>query len=434
MDSDLEELDNLLRDIKLPSSIRDLRNPTEEFVMGLIETFLKLFKIDVDVINKPTFEQQLAISSTEDTDIVSIINLYVAIKQICDRIFIKSFCLSDITSGGSKRICRVAKYLANFIVYVSNKELDIQGLINKIHSKVKQLEELNEKNQNIQTLINEKNVNTSRQLALKEKYKMEIEQLRSVLDNNETSKLEIQEEMLSIEEERKKLLEEYNAHKVETNRLDKTIAELKLEVVTSPEEYSTRLCDLEQQHEEKIEERKMLEKTFLTKKELEKKYENLLSLVQKQYEMISEIKDIHECLQKNIIQGESLQKQVDTMEIHITELNKKHKDQEDNQGSTIDEILTQTKERLNAVRELQAQLLSKKQVTLSELENKKRVYNDVDMEIKTFQDLIKKVEEETTTFIKNCQELYNHEIRNEINLRKHFDSVWDSSNSTNKCI
>lgn len=434
MDSDLEELDNLLRDIKLPSSIRDLRNPTEEFVMDLVETFLKLFKIDVDVINKPTFEQQLAISSTEDTDIVSIINLYVAIKQICDRIFIKSFCISDITSSGSKRICKVAKYLANFIVYVNNKEEDIESLINEISSKVKQLEELNEKNQNIQTLINEKNVNTSRQLALKEKYKMEIEQLHSVLDNNETSKLEIQEEMLSIEEERKKLLEEYNAHKVETNRLDKTIAELKLEVVNSPEEYKTRLCDLEEQHEEKIEERKMLEKTFLTKKELEKKYENLLSLVQKQYEMISEIKDIHECLQKNTIQGESLQKQVDTMEIHITELNKKHKDQEDNQGSTIDEILTQTKERLNSVRELQAQLLSKKQVTLSELENKKRVYNDVDMEIKTFQDLIKKVEEETSTFIKNCQELYNHEIRNEINLRKHFDSVWDSSNSTNKCI
>ncbi|XP_043502108.1 kinetochore protein Nuf2-like [Polistes fuscatus] len=425
MDSDLEELQNLLRDINFPSNIRDLKNPTEEFVMDLIITFLRWFKIDVDEINRPTFEQQLAMSSMEDNDIVSIINLYVSIKQICDRIFIKSFSISDITSGGSKRICKVARYLANFIVYVTNKELDIEGLINEIHGKAKQLEELQEKKKNVQTLINEKNLNISKQLSLKEKYKMEIEKMRSVIEDNETKRLELQEEILSVEEKRKKVLEEYNAHKVEAQRLDKTIAELKLEVVTSPEEYTTRLNDLEEQRKEKIEEKKMMEKTFLTKTELNKKYENLLSFVQKQYDKISEIKDIYEHLQKKTIQGESLRKQVDTMQIHITQLIEKHKDQEDNQGSTIDEIHAQTKERLNTVRELHAQLLSKKEVALSELENKKRLYNDVEMEIKTIDDLIKKIEEETSTFIKNCQELYNHEIRNEINLWKRLNSVWE---------
>lgn len=60
---------------------------------------------------------------------------------------------------------------------------------------------------------------------------------------------------------------------------------------------------------------------------------------------------------KTNIQGENIKKQVDTMKNDITELIKKHKMQEDHQGSTIDEIHAQTKERLTTVRELHAQLL-----------------------------------------------------------------------------
>ncbi|XP_015184271.1 PREDICTED: stress response protein NST1-like [Polistes dominula] len=429
MDSDLEELQNLLRDINFPSSIRDLKNPTEEFVMNLIVTFLTWLKIDVDVINKPTFEQQLAMSSIEDTDIVSIINLHVSIKQICDRIFIQNFCISDITSGGSKRICKIARYLANFMVYVSNKEMDIEGLINEIRDKVKQLDELNEKKNNRQKLRNEIKLNISKQLFLKEKYKKEIEKMRSLIEDNETKKLELQEEILNAEEKRKQILEEYNAHKVEAQKLDQTIAELRLEVVSSPEEYNTRLCDLEEQRKKKIEEKKMMEKTFLTKNELDKRYENLLSFVQKQYEKISEIKDIYEYLQKKNVQGENIRKQVDTMQVLITQLTEKHKDQENNQGSTIDEIYVQTKERLNTVRELHSQLLSKKKLALSQFEENKGLYNDVSMDKNKIQDLIKKVEEETSNFTKNCQELYNQEIRTEVNLRKHFNSVLGNNNS-----
>ncbi|KAI4487410.1 hypothetical protein M0804_005559 [Polistes exclamans] len=82
--------------------------------MNLIVTFLTWLKIDVDAINKTTFEQQLT---------------------------------SDITSGGSKKICKVTRYLANFILYVTNKESNILSPINEIHSKanIKQLEELKEK-------------------------------------------------------------------------------------------------------------------------------------------------------------------------------------------------------------------------------------------------------------------------------------------------
>lgn len=65
MNSDLKEFQNLLRDINFLSRIRNLKNPIEKFVMicyVLIVTFLTWLKIDVDAINKTTFEQQLTMS------------------------------------------------------------------------------------------------------------------------------------------------------------------------------------------------------------------------------------------------------------------------------------------------------------------------------------------------------------------------------------
>lgn len=52
MDSDVEKLQSLLLDSNLPSTIHDLKNPTEDFVINLIITFLTRFKIDVNSINK----------------------------------------------------------------------------------------------------------------------------------------------------------------------------------------------------------------------------------------------------------------------------------------------------------------------------------------------------------------------------------------------
>lgn len=64
MNSDLKELQNFLCDINFLSRIRNLKNPVEKFVTNLIVTFLTWLKIDVDAINKTTFEQQLTKSFT----------------------------------------------------------------------------------------------------------------------------------------------------------------------------------------------------------------------------------------------------------------------------------------------------------------------------------------------------------------------------------
>lgn len=46
-------------------------------------------------------EQQDIMSSCEDFTIIKLINLYVAMAQIYDRIYVKDLCITDITSPGN---------------------------------------------------------------------------------------------------------------------------------------------------------------------------------------------------------------------------------------------------------------------------------------------------------------------------------------------
>lgn len=43
--------------------------------------------------------------------------------------------------------------------------------------------------------------------------------MRSLIEDNETRKLELQEKMITIEEKRQKVIEDYNTHKLEAQRV-----------------------------------------------------------------------------------------------------------------------------------------------------------------------------------------------------------------------
>lgn len=427
---DVEKLHILLLDAKLPSTIHDLKNPTEEFIVNLFENFLMCFKIDVDKINKPTSDQQEALTCFEDKDIIVIINLYITMRQICDQIFLPHFFISDITNPGPKKICKFARYLANFILYAINKESDLEDIIAQIHSRGKLLEELQEKKMENLTLKNEKAIYMGKQLSLKEKYEMEIEKIQSLLASNEKRKIELQEEEITKEENRQKIVYDHNAYKLEVQKLDKAIVDLKSEIVNSPEKYKTRLYNLEEQKKAKIEEREKLQETYLAKDQLVKKYENILSFVKKQYEKFPEIEDTYRHLKEVNDQRENVKKQVDTAKNTVTELIKKCGIQ-DNKGTTINEIHALHEnhkiheERLTALCEVHAQLLSNKKSEAIKLEEDKVLYNNLYMEKNTIQANSKKIEGDTSIFIKNCEELYNNEVLKVINLPVILENTWE---------
>lgn len=126
----------------------------------------------------------------------------------------------------------------------------MEDIIKEIHSKAKKLEELQGRKRSILTIKNEKAMNITKQLSLKEKvlsslnlynhksykmrllnifiilkieqifqYEKEIQKMRSLIEDNETRKLELQEKMITIEEKRQKVIEDYNTHKLEAQRV-----------------------------------------------------------------------------------------------------------------------------------------------------------------------------------------------------------------------
>ena len=59
MDLDIEKIHSILTEASLPSTINDLKNPTEEYIVNLINTFLRRFHIDVSAIDKVTIAKYI---------------------------------------------------------------------------------------------------------------------------------------------------------------------------------------------------------------------------------------------------------------------------------------------------------------------------------------------------------------------------------------
>ncbi|XP_076248302.1 uncharacterized protein LOC143188117 [Calliopsis andreniformis] len=419
MDSDIEQIHNVLLEANLPSSIDDLKNPTEEFVVNLITTFLRRFYIDVSAIDKPTMEQQNVMLHCEETDIIGLINLHIAMVQICDRIYIKDLCITDIISPGLKRIRKQAKFLANFILYATNKESDIQDKINEIQNKAKMLQDMLEKKNELLKSRNDRALHTAKQLSLKDKYIAEIKNVQSKLEKNKKQEIELTTKLTTAERKKQDALELCRSYKAQARTLSKTISELQSKIVKSPERYKNRLNELEKQQDSKVEERTKMEVEVQDKKHSIEQKESILNFIKKQLEKFGEVRDINEKLKKINEQEDTISKQVKILRGDVKEFEIKLKTQKnEKQEKEIDALQAQCEERLSPLRSLSSQLLSEKKLCKEKLEEMLLQYNTDSSKLRKTQSAIKKLEEETAVIIKNYQELYDKEILNEKALRK----------------
>ncbi|CAK9797818.1 hypothetical protein ANTQUA_LOCUS1352 [Anthophora quadrimaculata] len=414
MDFDIEKIHNILIEANLPSRTDLLKNPTEDYVFSLIDTFLRRFRIEVNAINKPTLEQQDIMQYCEDTDIIRVINLHIAMVQICDRIYLKDLCVTDIISPGSKRLRKQAKFLANFILYANNKELDIKDKVCEIQHKAKVLHDMLEKKNETLKTINDKALYISKQLSSKDKYILEIQKLQSDIEKNNKKYMELVTKMTAAEEKKQQALQLYGTYKAQVMKLSKTIAELQSEVVKTPEEYQMRLSELEQQQNIKVQERETMQQAFQKKKHSVEQQNNVLTFIQSQLDKLSEMRDIYNQLKKISMQEESVVKQVDMFKTNIAEFEKKLETQNNKHNKNeVNEIHTQYEERLSALRDLSVQLISNKKICKEKLEEAQIQQNDDCLKLKKVHSMIKKLEDETVMLIRNYQDLYNNEISTE---------------------
>ncbi|XP_033306664.1 probable kinetochore protein nuf2 [Bombus vosnesenskii] len=419
MDLDIEKIHSILTEANLPSSINDLKNPTEEFIVNLIETFLRRFHIDVNAIDNATIEQRDIMSYCEDSSIIALINLHVVMVQICDRIYLKDLCITDITSPGSKRVRKQAKFLANFILYATNKESDIEDKVIEIQNRAKILHDMVEKKNEILQAINDKALHIAKQLSIKEKLIAEIQKLQSKREKNNKKQIELAAKITAAEEEKQKTVELCGTYKAQALKSNKTITELQSEIVKSPEGYQKRLSELEQQLSAKVKERETIQAAFQDKKCLIEQQKNELAFTQELLEKFTEVRDIHDRLKKIKVQEDTIKKQVDTLRTDVAESEKRLVVQKDHdKEDEINELQAQCDERLSPLRNLNTQLLSNKKLCKENLEKAQIQHNEDCLKLKKIQNMIKKLEDETAGLLKNYQDLYNNEISSEKSLWK----------------
>lgn len=70
---------------------------------------------------------------------------------------------------GSKKVRKQAKFLANFVLYATNKESDIESKIFEIHNRAKVLHDTIEHGNRILGMINDRALHAAKQLSVKEK-------------------------------------------------------------------------------------------------------------------------------------------------------------------------------------------------------------------------------------------------------------------------
>lgn len=419
MDLDTEQIHSILTESNLPSSINDLKNPTQEYVINLIDTFLRRFHIDVSVIDKPTTEQQEVMLYYEDSNIIDLINLHVAMLQICNRIFVKDLCITDITSPGSKKIRKQAKYFANFILYVNNKEAEIEYQVNELQDRRKMFYDMLEKKEKILGTKNEKALHIAKQLSVKENLISEIQKVKNTIEINNKKHELLMERMADAEKKKLEVMEHLGTYKAQIVELTKSTAELKSQIITSPEEYKKRLIELEEQQSAKIKERETMREIFQDKKHLIEQQKSILNFIQEKSEKLSEVRDTYDRLKEITVQEDGVKKQVDILKTDVTDFQKRLKAQKDQRKEhEVDEIQAQCEKRLSPLRVLRDQLLSEKKLCQENLNDVQTENIEDCSKLDKLKSAIKKLEDETATLLKNCQELYNNEISTEISLRE----------------
>ncbi|CAL7935587.1 unnamed protein product [Xylocopa violacea] len=342
--------------------------------------------------------------------------------QICNRIYVKDLCITDITSPGSKRVRRQAKYLANFILYATNKETDLKDQISEIQDRVKLLQDLLGEKDKVLQAVKDKALHIAKQLSLKDAYTAEIQKLQAKLEKNNKIHVELMARMTAAEERKQEAMELCGTYKAQTLKLSKTIAELQSQIVKSPEEYQMQLNELEQQQSAKVKEREAMQEAFQDKKHLIEQQTNILAFIQEQLEKFTEVQDIHDRLKKISIQDDSAKKQIDILKTDVTEFEKRLDFQKDqNKEYKIDVIHAQCEERLSSLRNLRTQLLNNKKLCKEKFEKELDQQNEYSLKVEKMQSMIKKLEEETVALLKTYQDLYDKEILTE-------KTLWETSN------
>ncbi|XP_043274325.1 cingulin-like [Venturia canescens] len=412
MDLRPEIIHNSLSQVGLPSTLEDLQNPTKEYVLNLIKQFLNRCHIDYATIIKPTLDQSNSLTLVEfDPEMVSLINLSEAMSGICSDIFMKDFCLTDLTSPTPKKTCKLAKVLSNFLLYADTKREKIEEAIAERRFKQERLDNIKKEINKCRELKNQKAVEIAKKITLKEQYTAEIASLQSLREPRKAQISEAQGKLEVLEKEKLEVLKKHGELVSEAIEMRTMTEELESKLVRSPEQYEARFKELIEQKKHQIEQRHVIEAAMQSKNPAIAKLQSHLSIVSNLHSKIPEITETYERLQKSKKILEEAKKKVAQMNAMIkdeTALSAEENSQ------AVDRILQRTKdecdEHLASIRYELSELLNEKKRVECKLADAQTRQQEIYTQRDEISVTIKKVIDEIEELVAYGQETYDKEI------------------------
>ncbi|XP_033230783.1 probable kinetochore protein nuf2 [Belonocnema kinseyi] len=419
---------NVFSEAELPVSEIDVAKPSKDFIVNLITAFFNKFHIDGYLIKQPTQEQldSLVFQDRELYDeLIKLINMHVAMSGIFEKIFVKDFQLIDITSPSPKKTKKLTKFLANFVLYYRNKLSEIEGSVNDIVHRREKIDQLISKKRDALEKIARSKAYRQDQSVYNEKLRKEIEEVRKRTEKITTGMGEKKEQVRLLEQDRQKVAQVYGDKKSEALEVTNKTAGIQAQVVESPEGLEAQLRDLEKQKDFKTKERELKYDSIKEKKKLVERRESIQDFIHKEAEKLTQVKKLHQEKTKVAKQLESVKKELEEIQDAILKLEKDREIQESHcSASEIEELNLQVETRLAPLRD-QAALLSIERKDLdAKFKHEQEKHREVVSHLNRVLEEITTLERETCTFLKQCQELYNNEISEDLQLRKIFEGFF----------
>ncbi|XP_031776886.1 interaptin [Nasonia vitripennis] len=389
-----ENLQSVLQEAGIQVDMRNLQNPTEDFMVYLITEYLKKFDFDSNEISKSTIDQLECLSCPDSaSDAIKAINLYSALSSVCNEIFLKDLCLTDITSPGPKRARRQIKILFNFFAYVRNKMTENEMAFVELDNQQKDMEKMIDKKHAIVAKTGATINDRENKLELKQQLQLEIDKIRLEMEENNIRSIELEKQVKNVMIQHQSVYEQCCNLKAKGMKLHKETTDLQAKIVKSPEEYAARSKELKKVLEIKKEERQVLNDSITRKKLQIKNNENAQELVKDLNDKFSVNKsETYKQLKETSEKLEYVQKELNLLKAEIAKWSKldtnsscNNSKDEDQKGheQLLFELENQYKDKekemrtqKNILEEMKADLTKRKSMLEDELTIVSAVLND----------------------------------------------------------
>ncbi|XP_057321123.1 kinetochore protein Nuf2-like [Microplitis mediator] len=421
MDFSPESVHSLLTELEFPVSMEDLKNPTESFMIKFITEFFQRFHIDVATLTQPAFDQVDVLKVTGEQNashIVCLLNLSEVIGIIGDKIFVKDFTVTDITSPGSKRTRKILKFLANFTLYAQNASARLQEETDKVFAEAERIENIKKKTEEIKERMNKRAAEMASMIAQTEAMDKRVNEIRSRMKKRQGNIDKVCQHNAKLQSKTSKLEEIVKNKYIDVKKLESTVEQLKTKIVADPNQDQLRLQELEKEREDKEEKRIASEEAIQQKKPMIQHFEKLLLFIAQLHSKLPDTFKFQKRLMEESKRFEVLDRQLQELKEAISVEEKLfHENDEALLQEEIKKYEAEHESNLVKLRNTQTKLINKKKSLEEKIADMKTQQLEFLSELDKVKIKIAESENKVTEFLKQSQLLCNEDIKDFVKER-----------------